>query len=168
MADNNLIEILQHTPSLISLTLDYYDCEACMGGSLLDRLSARMLENGEIDCLIPKLETIFVELPGNGDSPPFEAFTNMIISRCRLADTVTSDDSDSNPIGRIQSVKVDVLDRKCIDELLEGLAPLQGLVSDVFVDAGDAQYTLPAYPTPSHTGGEDGPYFKGPWRTVFS
>jgi hypothetical protein len=112
MADNNLIEILQHTPSLISLTLNYYDCEACMDGSLLDRLSPHMLENGEIDCLIPKLETIFVELPGNGDSPPFVAFTNMIISRCRLADTVTPDDSDSNPIGRIRTVKVECFRRR--------------------------------------------------------
>jgi hypothetical protein len=168
MTDNNLIEILQHTPSLISLTLNYYDCKACMDGSLLDRLSPHMLEDGEIDCLIPKLETIFVELPGNGDSPPSVVFTNMIISRCRLADTVTPDDPDSNPIGRIRTVKVNVFDEECIDGLLEGLTPLQGLVSDVSVELSGGLYTyiytLPACPTPSFIDGESSLYFKGPWR----
>ncbi|KIM86640.1 hypothetical protein PILCRDRAFT_815871 [Piloderma croceum F 1598] len=163
MADNNLIEILQHTPSLRFLSLKYFDCEACMDGSLLDRLSPRMLENGEIDCLIPKLETIFVKLPRNGKSPPFEAFTDMIISRCRLTHTVMPDDSDSKAIGPIQMVKVEAFEEHCVDELLDGLAPLQGL-SDVCVDSSDALYTLYACPTPS---GESGPYFKGPWRVAF-
>jgi hypothetical protein len=167
MAYNNLIEIFQRTPSLISLTLNYYDCEACMGDTLLDRLLPRMLENGQIDCLIPKLETIFVELPGSNDTPPFVAFTNMIISRCRLADTVTPDDSDFNPIGRMRTVKVGVSNEGDINDLLEELAPLQGLVSDVSVDTGDALCTLPACPTPSHTGREGG-FFKGPWWTVFN
>ena len=162
MADNTLIEILQHTPSLRFLSLKCHDCEACMDGPLMDRILPRMLENGEIDCLIPKLDTIFVRLPSNGKIPPFEAFTDMIISRCRLAHTVMPDDSDSKAIEPIRMVKVEASGECCVDELLDGLTPLQGLVSGVSVVSDDAFYILPACPTPSFIYGESGPYSKGP------
>jgi hypothetical protein len=92
-----------------------------------------MLENGHVDCLIPKLKTISVQLPDEGLSLNFQALTKMIISRWRLAHTVQTVDSDCRPIERIRVVKIVSLDEECIDEVLEGLAPLRGLVGTVYI-----------------------------------
>jgi hypothetical protein len=64
-------------------------------------------------------------------------------------------------------VKVKASGECCVDELLDGLTPLQGLVSGVSVVSDDAFYILPACPTPSFIYGESGPYSKGPWRIAF-
>jgi len=148
---DNLIQILQHTPSLVSLTLNYFNCDVCLTSTLLDRLSARMLENGQIDCLIPRLKTIRIQTDEDVNLD-CEAFTNMIKSRSRwrLGRAMNGVDSGSRAdIAHIQTVQIICFDVGYVNGLLEGLAPLRGLVRDVSVDTGDVTYWLPAYPTAS-------------------
>jgi hypothetical protein len=109
----------------------------------MGRLFARTLENGHVDCSFSKLKTISIQLPDEGMSLNMEAYTKMIISRWRLAHTVGS---DSRPIERIRVVKIKSLDKECIDEVLEGLASLRGLISTIYVDVGGCIYPLPACP----------------------
>jgi hypothetical protein len=62
--DDSMIQILQHIPSFHSLCLAYNWCE--MGaGSFWERLSPRILDNGRVDCLIPKLNTISIQVAVN-------------------------------------------------------------------------------------------------------
>jgi hypothetical protein len=107
----------------------------------LEWLSPRILHNGQVDCLIPKLKTIFIQLDNQLVTPRYEILTEMILSRCSLAQ-ITNAGNISGPIERIQEVEVKCFyeefedgkdDTKWYKEVSEMLAPLQGVVDTVRV-----------------------------------
>ena len=59
--NNYTIQIMQHISSLHSLCLVYERCDVHTS-SLLERLSPRILDGGQVECLIPKLNTISIRL----------------------------------------------------------------------------------------------------------
>jgi hypothetical protein len=141
MWEDNLIQIVRHMPSLHSLCIEYSWCEVG-GGSFLKRLSPRILNNGEVNCLIPKLNTISIQLCSQLVNPDYRALKEMILSRCSLAHNSNTDDNTSGPIERIQKVRVQcsydkhfhsVDDTMWFEEVSEILAPLQGVVDTVQV-----------------------------------
>jgi hypothetical protein len=82
--DDNMIQILQHMPSLHALHLAYSWCEVG-GGSFLIWLSSWVLDDGQVSCLIPKLNTISIYVGCQLVTPNYEALMEMIISHCSLA-----------------------------------------------------------------------------------
>jgi hypothetical protein len=60
MWDDNMVKILQQMPSLHSLCLVYPWCE--VDGDLFKRLLPQILDDGQVDCLIPKLNAISIQL----------------------------------------------------------------------------------------------------------
>jgi len=137
---NNMIQILQQIPSIHSLYLVYDWCEM-RGHSFLEWLSPRILHNGQVDCLIPKLKTIFIRLDNQLVTPRYGILTEMILSRCSLAQT-TNAGNISGPIERIEKVEVECFydeswdgkdDTTWYKEVSEMLAPLRGVVDTVRV-----------------------------------
>jgi F-box-like len=132
MWDDNMIQIMQYIPSLHSLCLWYDWCEVG-GSSFFERLSPRIMDNGEVNCLIPKLKTISIQLNSQLFVPDYWALRKMIVSRVNI----------SGPIERIQKVEVectydDFLDdgdggERWYKEVSETLAPLQQVVETVQV-----------------------------------
>jgi hypothetical protein len=139
---DNMIQIMQHIPSLHSLCLWYNWCEVG-GGSFLERLSPRIMDNGQVDCLIPKLKTISIQLNSQWFIPNYEALKKMTVSRCSLAHNTHTGDNISGPIERIQEVVVECSYDDLFDsgdggtiwyeEVSETLAPLQEVVDTVQV-----------------------------------
>jgi hypothetical protein len=145
--EDNLTQALQHIPSLHSLCLVYNWCEGG-GGSFVERLSPRTLNNGQVDCLIPKLNTISIQLENQLISLDYEALKKMVILRNSMAHNTPAGDHISGPIERIQRVEVicsydswicgslDDDDDECTmwhEEVSAILAPLQGIVDIVQV-----------------------------------
>jgi hypothetical protein len=101
------------------------------------------LHNGQVDCLIPKLKTISIQLGNQLVEPSYEALTEMILSRCSLAQ-ITNAGNISGSIERIQKVEVECScfydeywggkdNTTWYKEVSEMLAPLQGVVDTVRV-----------------------------------
>jgi hypothetical protein len=139
--EDNLTQVLHHIPSLRSLCLVYNWCEAG-GGSFVERLRPRMLDNGQVHCSIPKLNTISIQLGCQLITPDYEALKDMVVSRCSLAHSTNAGDNISGPIERFQKVEVrctyhDFLnsadDTMWHEEVSEILAPLQDIVDMVQV-----------------------------------
>jgi hypothetical protein len=138
--DDIMIQIMQHIPSLHSLCLVYNWSEGD-GGSFLKRLSPRRLDNGQLDCLIPMLETISFQLDCQLIRPDYGALRDMIVLRCSLADNTNTGDNISDPIERIQKVEVKCFydqswekdDATWYGEVSAMLAPLQEVVDTVRV-----------------------------------
>jgi hypothetical protein len=135
--DDGMTQILQHIPSIQSLCLVYSWCEVG-GSSFLQQLSPRILDNGQVDCLIPKLDTISIWLSCQLDTPDYGALKEMIVSRCTLAHN--TGDNISGPIERIQKVTVECTYDESLDctddtmwyeEVSEILTPLQEVVDMV-------------------------------------
>jgi hypothetical protein len=92
--------------------------------------------------LIPKLKTISIQLACQLVTPSYEALTEMILSRCSLAQIINVS-CISGPIERIQKVEVKCFykessadntdDTTWYEEVSEMLAPLQGVVDTVRV-----------------------------------
>jgi len=121
--DDMVVQILQHTPSLHSLCLAYtWPYSRCGGGSIFKRLS--ILDNGEVDCLIPKLDTISITVSNGFVIPEYLALKEMILSRRSTGHT-------TDPFGhiceQIQKVVVECYDGDTDwqDEVFEILAPRQ-------------------------------------------
>ena len=138
--DDNVIQILQHIPSLRSLCLVYNCCEV-NAGSFLEQLPPRRLDDGTVDCLIPKLNSISIQLDSQLQTPNYEALKNMVLSRCSLAHDTNAGDNISSPIERISKVEVgcyydpewDLDDVSWHNEVSAILAPLQEVVDTVRV-----------------------------------
>jgi hypothetical protein len=137
--DDNMVQILLHTPSLHSLCLVYTWC-GVGGGSFLERLSPQILDNGQINCLIPKLDTISIRLGCQLDAPDYRALRDMVESRCSLAHNTNARDNLPGPIERIQRVSVEcsqygyfgsVEDTTWYEEVSEIVAPLEEVVDTV-------------------------------------
>jgi len=75
-------------------------------GSFLEQLSPRRLDHGTVDCLIPKLNSISIQLGHQLRIPNYEALKNMVLSRCSLAHNTNAGDNISSPIERIWKVEV--------------------------------------------------------------
>ena len=138
MWDDNMIQILQHTPSLHSLCLRYDFCE-WIEGSLWKRLSPRVSDNGQVDCLLPKLNTISIQVDCQLTNLDYTALADMILSRCSLA---RNSNTIPTPIERIQKVEVKCFYDESLDavddtmwhkEVSEQLSPLQEVVDTVDV-----------------------------------
>ena len=137
---DNMVQILLRTPSLRSLCLVYDYCDVG-GGTFLKRLSPRKLDNGQINCLIPKLDTISLQLESQLVTPDYGALKKMVESRCSLAHDTNAGDNLPRPIERIRRVTVkcsyDDLDEEedttWYEEVSEILAPLEEVVDTVQV-----------------------------------
>jgi hypothetical protein len=138
--DDKMTQILQHMPSLRSLCL-VYTWSGVGAGSFLERLSARILNGGQVHCLIPKLNTISIQLGCQLDTPDYGALIAMVLSRCSLAHNTNAGDNISSPIERIRKVEVECTyeeewhkdDVTWHKEVSEILAPLQEVVDTVEV-----------------------------------
>jgi hypothetical protein len=142
MWDDNLIQIVQHMPSLHSLCVELNWCEVGLG-SFLKRLLPGISRNGQVNCLIPKLNTISIQLGCQWIIPDYRALVEMVLSRCSLAHNTDADDDISDPIERIRKVHVQcccdesfnrVTDTVWYEEVSEALAPLLDVVDTVQVD----------------------------------
>jgi hypothetical protein len=139
MWDDNMFQILQRIPSLHSLRLIYSLWE--QGGDyILKRLSPRILDNGQIDCLIPKLNAITIQLRCQVVTPNYEALKEVVVSRCSLAHNTKPGDNTFGPIERIREVNVEcdyndylgsMNKTEWHEEVSEILAPLQEVVDTV-------------------------------------
>ncbi|KIM75159.1 hypothetical protein PILCRDRAFT_92253 [Piloderma croceum F 1598] len=138
MWDDKVIQILQHIPSLHSLCLRY-EFHEWIEGSFWKRLSPRILDNGQVDCLIPKLNTISIQVDCQLTNIDYTALTEMILSRCSLAHNTNT---IPGPIERIQKVRVKCFYDEHFDavddtmwhkEVSEQLSPLQEVVDTVDV-----------------------------------
>jgi hypothetical protein len=141
MWEDNMIQIMQHIPSLHSLCLRY-DWYGVDGGSFLERLDPRILDNGRVDCLIPRLNTISIMIGCQLVTPDYGALIDMIVSRYSLSRGTSAGDNVSGPIDRIQKVEVKCPiemswdgkdDTTWYEEVSEMLAPLQEFVDMVRV-----------------------------------
>jgi hypothetical protein len=131
-----MVQILQHAPSLHSLCLVYNEGH---GDSLLEWLSPRILDNGQVDCFILKLNTISIQLGSQLVTPVYgvaRALKGMIVSRCSLAHNTHTGNNISGPIERIQKVEMECFydgpfdgdGTRWREEVSEILAPLQEVV----------------------------------------
>jgi hypothetical protein len=141
MWNDYMVQILQHIPSLRSLCLVYGYCEEG-ASSFLERLSPRILDGGQVDCLIPKLNTISVQLGCQLFTPDYGALKALVLSRCSLARNTNAGDYISGPIERIWKVEVECEYEEewdCMDDVewhrdvSSRLAPLQKVVDTVRV-----------------------------------
>ena len=140
MWNDTMIQILQHIPSLHSLCLVYSWCG--YEYSFFERLSPRILENGQVHCLIPELNIISIQLGCQLITPDYGALKEMIVSRGLLAHNTNASDNISRPIERIQKVEVECSYDESLDavddtmwhnEVSDILAPLQEVVDMVQV-----------------------------------
>ena len=141
MWEDHMIQIMQHIPSLQSLCLGYSWCELG-GGSFLEQLSPRILDDGQVDCLIPKLNTISILVGCQLDCLDYRALKDMILLRCLLSHGNSAGDNGSGPIEQIQKVEVKCFydeswgskdDTMWYEEVSKELAPLQEFVDMVQV-----------------------------------
>jgi len=103
--DDNVIQILEHIPSLHSLRVVYNWCE--VRSFIFKQLAPRILDNGQVNCLIPKLHTICIQLGSQLVTADYTDLKEMVISRCLLARGANAGDNISNPIERIWRVEVE-------------------------------------------------------------
>jgi hypothetical protein len=138
--DNNVIQILEHIPSLHSLRVVYNWCE--VGSFIFKRLAPRILDNGQVDCLIPKLHTISIQLGSQLVTADYTDLKEMVISRCSPARGTNAGDNISGPIEQIWKVEVECFYQEGwggVDgvtwhaEVSEILAPLQEVVDTLQV-----------------------------------
>lgn len=80
MSEDDLISILQLTPALDMLVLEF-DAMYALTSNVLRRLSRRVSEDGEVTCLLPNLQSMTIHRYNNLDDL---AFIDMVESRWRV------------------------------------------------------------------------------------
>ena len=105
MWNDYMIQIMQHIPSLHYLCLVYEWCEVD-AGSFLGWLSPWILDGGQVDCLIPKLNTISIWLGCQLDWPDYKALTEMVLSCCSVVRNTNDGGNICGPIERIRRLEV--------------------------------------------------------------
>ena len=138
--NENMTQILQHIPSLHSLRLVYRQGDVGEG-SFLKRLSPQILDGRQVDCLLPKLNTISIHLECQLFAPDYGALKEMVFSRYSLAHNTNAGDNISSPVEQIWKVEVECFydygwnkdDVIWHEEVSEILAPLREVVNTVRV-----------------------------------